>query len=158
MERRPLVGWCGRRDLNPHGLRHQNLNLACLPIPPRPRQQCTRQQAQAAPGHWSDRERAALAQAPHSDKSFTHRKLGRPPKPVGGGDGGWRDPPWAARWAGPVHLRKWYRYTRKAAPTVAPNIRMIRTFIRISDCVYPNMALTHAGGNAILLEGRSAVH
>ena len=29
--------WCGRRDLNPHGLRHQNLNLACLPIPPRPR-------------------------------------------------------------------------------------------------------------------------
>ena len=28
--------WCGRRDLNPHGLRHQNLNLACLPIPPRP--------------------------------------------------------------------------------------------------------------------------
>src|SRR5258708_8378933 len=30
-----------RRDLNPHGLRHQNLNLACLPIPPRP--QSTRQ-------------------------------------------------------------------------------------------------------------------
>lgn len=28
--------WCGRRDLNPHGLRHQNLNLACLPISPRP--------------------------------------------------------------------------------------------------------------------------
>ena len=28
--------WCGRRDLNPHGLRHQILNLACLPIPPRP--------------------------------------------------------------------------------------------------------------------------
>src|SRR3978361_762241 len=24
--------WCGRRDLNPHGLRHQNLNLACLPF------------------------------------------------------------------------------------------------------------------------------
>ena len=23
-----------RRDLNPHALRHQNLNLACLPIPP----------------------------------------------------------------------------------------------------------------------------
>jgi hypothetical protein len=29
-------GWCGRRDLNPHALRHENLNLACLPIPPRP--------------------------------------------------------------------------------------------------------------------------
>ncbi|GAA09039.1 hypothetical protein ATPR_2044 [Acetobacter tropicalis NBRC 101654] len=22
--------------MNPHGLRHQNLNLACLPIPPHP--------------------------------------------------------------------------------------------------------------------------
>ena len=33
---RPTGRWCGRRDLNPHGLRHQNLNLACLPIPPRP--------------------------------------------------------------------------------------------------------------------------
>ena len=31
------AGWCGRRDLNPHGLSHQILNLACLPIPPRPR-------------------------------------------------------------------------------------------------------------------------
>jgi hypothetical protein len=29
--------WCGRRDSNSHTLRHQNLNLACLPIPPRPR-------------------------------------------------------------------------------------------------------------------------
>ena len=29
--------WCGRRDLNPHDLRHQNLNLACLPVSPRPR-------------------------------------------------------------------------------------------------------------------------
>ncbi len=28
--------WCGRRDSNSHTLRHQNLNLACLPIPPRP--------------------------------------------------------------------------------------------------------------------------
>ena len=28
--------WCGRRDLNPHGRSHQILNLACLPIPPRP--------------------------------------------------------------------------------------------------------------------------
>src|SRR5690606_5980042 len=26
--------WCARRDLNPHTLRHQNLNLACLPISP----------------------------------------------------------------------------------------------------------------------------
>src|ERR1700722_6679302 len=29
--------WCGRRDLNPHVLRHWNLNPARLPIPPRPR-------------------------------------------------------------------------------------------------------------------------
>ncbi len=29
--------WCGWRDLNPHALRHQNLNLACLPISPHPR-------------------------------------------------------------------------------------------------------------------------
>src|SRR5262249_50261933 len=29
--------WCGRRDLNPHDLRHQNLNLARLPVSPRPR-------------------------------------------------------------------------------------------------------------------------
>src|SRR3569833_2863591 len=28
--------WCGRRDLNPHDLRHGNLNPARLPIPPRP--------------------------------------------------------------------------------------------------------------------------
>src|SRR4029078_8384416 len=32
----PCDFWCGRRDLNPHGQGHQNLNLACLPIPPRP--------------------------------------------------------------------------------------------------------------------------
>ena len=31
-----LRDWCGRRDSNPHGRSHQNLNLACLPIPPRP--------------------------------------------------------------------------------------------------------------------------
>ena len=30
------AGWCGRRDLNPHGRAHRNLNPACLPIPPRP--------------------------------------------------------------------------------------------------------------------------
>ena len=29
-------GWCGRKDLNLHELPHQNLNLARLPIPPRP--------------------------------------------------------------------------------------------------------------------------
>ena len=28
---------CGRRDLNPHAFRHQNLNLACIPISPLPR-------------------------------------------------------------------------------------------------------------------------
>src|SRR5262249_39042792 len=28
--------WCGRRDLNPHALRHGNLNPARLPVPPRP--------------------------------------------------------------------------------------------------------------------------
>ena len=27
---------CGRRDSNPHGLRHRHLKPACLPIPPRP--------------------------------------------------------------------------------------------------------------------------
>src|SRR4029079_2784156 len=31
-----LAYGCGRRDLNPHGRSHQNLNLACLPVPPRP--------------------------------------------------------------------------------------------------------------------------
>ena len=34
--------WCGRRDLNPHDFRHENLNLACLPIPPRPRARALR--------------------------------------------------------------------------------------------------------------------
>ncbi len=29
--------WCGRRDLNSHTLRRQNLNLVRLPIPPLPR-------------------------------------------------------------------------------------------------------------------------
>jgi hypothetical protein len=29
--------WYGREDLNLHTLRHQLLKLACLPIPPRPR-------------------------------------------------------------------------------------------------------------------------
>src|SRR3954464_8030746 len=27
---------CGRRDSNPHGLRHRHLKPACLPVPPRP--------------------------------------------------------------------------------------------------------------------------
>jgi hypothetical protein len=35
-ERHCTVYWCGRRDLNPHDLRHWNLNPARLPIPPRP--------------------------------------------------------------------------------------------------------------------------
>ena len=29
--------WCGRRDLNPHGVTHRNLKPARLPISPRPR-------------------------------------------------------------------------------------------------------------------------
>ena len=28
--------WCGRRDLNPHGLPHYHLKVACMPISPRP--------------------------------------------------------------------------------------------------------------------------
>src|SRR5262245_14912194 len=36
--RASLNAWCGRRDSNPHGRSHQNLNLACLPVPPRPRE------------------------------------------------------------------------------------------------------------------------
>lgn len=28
--------WCGYGDLNPNALRHENLNLACLPIPSYP--------------------------------------------------------------------------------------------------------------------------
>ena len=28
---------CGRRDLNPHAREHRNLNPACLPVPPLPR-------------------------------------------------------------------------------------------------------------------------
>ncbi len=31
-----LLFWCGRQDLNLHTVGHKNLNLACLPIPPRP--------------------------------------------------------------------------------------------------------------------------
>src|SRR5690606_36417227 len=30
--------WCGRRDLNPHEQAHENLNLARLPVSPRPHQ------------------------------------------------------------------------------------------------------------------------
>ena len=30
------IMWCGWRDLNPHALRRQNLNLVRLPIPPHP--------------------------------------------------------------------------------------------------------------------------
>src|SRR5690606_21622951 len=33
-----LPAWCGRRDSNPHALRHWNLNPARLPIPPRPQE------------------------------------------------------------------------------------------------------------------------
>ena len=58
--------WCGRRDLNPHGLRHQNLNLACLPIPPRPRHPATR--AAFGARRIGTRERGALAQPPAGDK------------------------------------------------------------------------------------------
>ncbi len=31
-----VILWCGRKDLNLHESPHQNLNLARLPIPPRP--------------------------------------------------------------------------------------------------------------------------
>ena len=30
------ITWCGWRDLNPHALRRQNLNLVRLPISPHP--------------------------------------------------------------------------------------------------------------------------
>jgi hypothetical protein len=40
--------WCGRRDSNSHTLRRQNLNLVCLPIPPRP--QTFKRKRQALPG------------------------------------------------------------------------------------------------------------
>ena len=30
----PFTNWYSGRDLNPHASRHQNLNLACLPISP----------------------------------------------------------------------------------------------------------------------------
>ena len=30
------ANWCEAEDLNPQDLRHENLNLACLPVPPRP--------------------------------------------------------------------------------------------------------------------------
>ena len=33
---RRLIFLCGRRDSNPHAVRHQILSLARLPIPPRP--------------------------------------------------------------------------------------------------------------------------
>ena len=32
----PHSEWCGRRDLNPHALRHTALNRTCLPIPALP--------------------------------------------------------------------------------------------------------------------------
>ena len=32
----PCCNWCGRRDLNPHGLRRHPLKMVCLPIPPLP--------------------------------------------------------------------------------------------------------------------------
>ena len=40
LQRHPRIAanrvWCGRKDLNLHEFPHQNLNLARLPIPPRP--------------------------------------------------------------------------------------------------------------------------
>ena len=36
MRGQETIRWCGRRDSNSHTLRRQNLNLVCLPIPPRP--------------------------------------------------------------------------------------------------------------------------
>ena len=41
--------WCGRRDLNPYALRHQNLNLARLPIPPHPHTGQLRQEKNGDP-------------------------------------------------------------------------------------------------------------
>ncbi|CAN1721851.1 protein of unknown function [Hyphomicrobium sp. 1Nfss2.1] len=43
--------WCGRRDLNPHALRHWNLNPARLPIPPRPRVAPASGRPEASPSH-----------------------------------------------------------------------------------------------------------
>lgn len=31
-----IFEWCGRRDLNSHGLLHYRLKIARLPVPPRP--------------------------------------------------------------------------------------------------------------------------
>ena len=50
--------WCGRRDSNPHIFRYQDLNLARLPVPPRPpgRRQggVYSSDAMRASGHWPD--------------------------------------------------------------------------------------------------------
>jgi hypothetical protein len=39
---------CGRRDSNPHGLRHRHLKPACLPVPPRPPRTAHRRVPRAA--------------------------------------------------------------------------------------------------------------
>jgi hypothetical protein len=33
----PSGEWCGRRDSNPHAVKHEILNLACLPVSSLPR-------------------------------------------------------------------------------------------------------------------------
>src|SRR5688500_20141065 len=55
--------WCGRRDSNPHLFRYQDLNLARLPVPPRP------------PGRRSARDIAGVARG----ASGTSAGAGRAP-------------------------------------------------------------------------------
>ena len=38
--RRPALWWCGHGDSNPNVSLHENLNLACLPIPSCPHMSC----------------------------------------------------------------------------------------------------------------------
>ena len=33
MPNREFLSWCGHGDSNPNAVKHENLNLACLPIP-----------------------------------------------------------------------------------------------------------------------------
>ena len=76
---RTAVCWCGRRDLNPHDLRHEILSLACLPVPPRPhgRGTSSRRPNLGEPGAPVNREGhpAGYAAAPAIPAAFQHNDV-----------------------------------------------------------------------------------
>ena len=64
--------WCGWRDLNPHGLLRQNLNLVRLPVSPHPHGPHGAGRSVSSKAARRRRERIACAPGPAAEKRARH--------------------------------------------------------------------------------------